>query len=172
MRARSVPFVLSSIFVAGFLAVPGCSGDDDPPKEEKKGNSVECNQMICDPVVIPGDYPEIPACCASNGNCGLSGEQFEQYGAVFEEECQPLDQPGEVDSECPDSTPVDTDFGPLSFPGCCTPAGRCGYYVQNAFSLIELGLGCVDAQPFLDAGEPPSCTPGPGGGGGAGGQGQ
>jgi hypothetical protein len=58
----------------------------------------------------------------------------------------------------------------LSVPGCCTAAGRCGYLVDNAFNIVELGLGCVDAQPFLDSGVPPNCTPGEsGGGGGAGG---
>jgi hypothetical protein len=158
------------MFVAGFVAVPGC-GDDDPPEEETQGDSVECGGMICDSVILGTMYPPIPACCANNGGCGLDGSQFEQYGAVFEEQCQPLDQPGELDSECPDSTPVDTDFGPLSFEGCCTPVGRCGYYVQDAFGLIVIGLGCVDAQPFLDAGEPESCTPGPGGGGGGAGAG-
>jgi hypothetical protein len=170
MRAWSVPFVLSSIFVAGFLAVPGCGGEEEP-EEKKQGDSIECGGMICDPVILGTMYPPIPPCCASNGGCGLNGAQFEMYGAVFEEQCQPLNQPGEVDSECPSSTPVATDFGPLDFPGCCTPAGRCGYYVQNAFTVIEIGLGCVDAQPFLDAGEPASCTPGGGGEGGAGGAG-
>jgi hypothetical protein len=163
--------VLSSFFVAGFLSVPGCGGDEDPPEEEPQGDSVQCGGMICDSVVLPGDNPAIPACCADNGECGLDGTQFEQYGVNFEENCQPLDQPGEVDSECPSSIPVDTEFGPLDFPGCCTPAGRCGYFVQNALGLIELGLGCVDAQPFLDAGEAASCTPGPAGAGGAGGNG-
>lgn len=171
MRAWPVTFVLSSFFVAAFLSVPGCGGDEDPPEEEPQGNSIQCGSLICDEKKLPGNYPPIPACCAANGECGLDGSQFEQYGANFEEKCQPLDQPGEVDKECPTSTPVDTDFGPLSFPGCCTPAGKCGYFLDNALGLIDLGLGCVDAQPFLDAGEPASCTPGPDGAGGAGGAG-
>lgn len=171
MRASSLSAVVLGIFVTAFLAVPGCGGDDPPPKEEKKGDSTVCDGLQCDPIILPGDYPPIPACCPSGGGCGLDGTQFEQYGAHFEERCQARDQPGEEDSECPSSTPVPTDFGDLDFPGCCTPAGRCGYLVDQAFHLVELGLGCVDAAPFLDGGVPKNCTPGPAGAGGAGGGG-
>jgi hypothetical protein len=124
---------------------------------------------VCDSVVLPQGYEPIPACCTDDGGCGLNGAQFEQYGASFEEDCQPRDQPGELDDECDSSTPVATDLGDLIFPGCCTPVGRCGYMLNYAFGIIPLGLGCVDAAPFLDGGVPQSCIPGPGGGGGAGG---
>jgi hypothetical protein len=172
MRASALTLVVVGIFVAAFLAVPGCGGDD-PPKEEKHGDSVECGGLVCDEVTLPGTYPPIKACCAANETCGLDGTQFEMYGAHFTDPCQPRDQPGELDpDECEASTPVETDFGMLSFPGCCTLAGRCGYMINTAFNLVQLHLGCVDAEPFLDAGVPPSCTPGAGGGGGAGGASQ
>ncbi|HVR18299.1 MAG TPA: hypothetical protein VMS65_01340 [Polyangiaceae bacterium] len=170
MRASALIF-LSAVLVTASLAVPGCGGDEEPKEEEKQGKSITCGTLMCDPVLLPAGYPPIEACCAANGQCGLDGTQFEQYGAHFTEACQPLDQPGELDpEECDASPPVPTDqFGDLVFPGCCTAAGRCGYMMDTAFTIIRLGLGCVDAEPFLDAGVPPSCTPGPAGGGGAGG---
>jgi len=167
MKASAL-ITLASVFTTSWLAVTGC-GDDEKPKEESRGDTVECGGLVCEPVILTDAYPPIEACCTSNDQCGLDGSQFEDYGAVFAEQCQPRNQPGDVDDECPASTPVETDFGPLFFPGCCTPAGRCGYYVERAFMIFELGLGCVDAAPFLDAGTPASCTPGPDGGGGAGG---
>jgi hypothetical protein len=111
---------------------------------------------------MPDQYPPIPACCAgpNEDECGLDGSRFEEFGAVFEDPCQPLDQPGEEDTECPSSPPVPTDFGMLDFPGCCKPEGTCGYLVNDAFGLVTLGLGCVDAAPFLaDGGTPTTCTP-------------
>jgi hypothetical protein len=167
MKASGL-LTLASLVVAAFLAVPGCGGDDKP-KEKKQGDSIECGGLRCDSVLLPQGYEPIPACCAENGACGLDGTRFEEYGATFAAACQPRNQPGELDAECAASEPVTTDFGELSFSGCCTPAGRCGYMVDRALGIILLGLGCVDAAPFLDGGTPTSCTPGPEGGGGAGG---
>jgi hypothetical protein len=167
MRASALSSVVL-VCVAAFVAAAGCGEDEPPTKEEPAGDRIECEGIRCDSVVLPGDFPEIPACCTADGACGLDGTQFEQYGANFEELCQPRNQPGETDDECEASVPVATDFGMLSFTGCCTPAGRCGYLLNSAFTIIQLGLGCVDAQPFLDAGVPANCTPGPGGGGGGG----
>jgi hypothetical protein len=160
------------VCVAAFVAAAGCGDDEPPPKEEPKGDFAECDGMRCNSVILPAGYPPIEACCAGNGECGLDGTQFEQYGANFADPCQPVDQPGDLDpDECDPSPDIQTDFGPLSFPGCCTPVGRCGYMLNTALGIIPLGLGCVDAQPFMEAGVPESCTPGPGGGGGAGGGG-
>jgi hypothetical protein len=107
-------------------------------------------------VILPGDYPPIGACCAGNAVCGLDGTRFEEYGVSFDDACQPRDQPGEEDDECPSSTPAVTDFGMLDFPGCCKPEGTCGYLVNDAFNLVEFGLGCV----LPEGGAPTSCTPG------------
>jgi hypothetical protein len=169
MRASALLTLVCTLF-AVVLSVPACGGDEEP-KEETGGRSIECGGQICRSVEIQG-YPPIEACCAAGDVCGLDGEPFREYGAVFEEACQPRNQPGQLDDECPSSTPVPTDLGALEFPGCCKPDGVCGYLVNSAFTFINLGLGCVDATPFLDAGTPASCTPGGGGGGGAGGAGQ
>ena len=167
MRGSALTF-LAIALTAVSLAVPGCGGDEEP-KEKKQGDSVECGGLVCNPAVLPQPYPAIEACCAANGKCGLDGAPFEQYGAHFTDPCQPRDQPGELDDECDGSPAVPTEIGDLTVPGCCTPEGRCGYMLNTAFGIIPLGLGCVDAEPFLDGGVPASCTPGPGGGGGAGG---
>ena len=172
MRARAFSAAAAAVLVAAFLAAPGCGSDDPPAEAKQSGETVECGPLRCNPVILPGDqYPDIPACCVSDGVCGLNGEQFEQYGANFEDPCQPRDQPGDLDSECADSEPIATDFGPLIFKGCCTAPGACGYMVDEVLNgIVTLGLGCVNAQPFLDSGVPAPCTPG-GGAGGAGGGG-
>jgi hypothetical protein len=119
--------------------------------------------------LIPG-YDPIEACCAANGQCGLDGSRFADYGANFADPCQPRDQPGVLDSTCPDTETIMTEAGlSFSFKGCCTAANRCGYMVDNVLSLITLDLGCVGAEPFLDGGTPKACGDGAGGAGGAGG---
>jgi hypothetical protein len=159
MRASGLTAVVGGIFVATFVALPGC-GEDDPPKEEKQGDGVECAGLRCDPVLLPAGYDPIPACCAEGDVCGLDGTRFEEFGANFEDPCQPLDQPGNEDPTCPASTPIPTELGPeLQFPGCCKPDGQCGYLVNDALMLVTIGLGCVDAAPFLDGGVPQDCTP-------------
>ena len=169
MRASALTFLAVALATMS-LAVPGCGKDDEKPEEKKQGESIECGPLKCDPVILPQGYPPIEACCTANNECGLDGAPFEQYGAHFTDPCQPLDQPGDLDSECGSSPPVPTEgFGDLTFPGCCTPEGRCGYMLNTAFGIIQLGLGCVDAEPFLDGGVPASCSKGPGGPGGAGG---
>jgi hypothetical protein len=155
--------LVSTLLATAALTVPGCGSDE--PKEKKQGSSMECDGKVCSDVPLGQGYPPIKACCAANGGCGLNGSPFEQYGAHFTDDCVPQNQPGESSDDCASSPPVATDFGELTFTGCCTAAGRCGYWMDSAFGLISLKLGCVDAAPFLDAGVPASCTPGAGGGG-------
>jgi hypothetical protein len=169
MRASAL-LVLTCAVVTTALAVPGC-GSDEKPEEKKQGDSIECAGRVCNSAVLPQGYPPIEACCAEGDACGLDGAPFEEYGLVFEDSCQARDQPGDLDLDCPRSMPVPTDFGDLDFPGCCTPAGLCGYLVDSAFGFISIGLGCVESTPFLDGGTPEPCTPGSDGGGGAGGAG-
>lgn len=157
--------LVSTLLATAALTVPGCGGDDEKKQEEKQGDSRECGGMVCTDVPLGPGYDPIKACCAANGGCGLNGAPFEQYGAHFTDDCVPQHQPGEPSDDCTSSPPVMTDFGELVFPGCCTAAGRCGYNMDSALGIIPLKLGCVDAEPFLDAGVPPSCTPGAGGGG-------
>lgn len=166
MRMPPLRWIVACLFVGALAASPACGSDEPPPEEKKAGESIECGGLECDPVILPNPYPPIEACCADNGGCGLDGAQFEQYGANFDDPCQARDQPGVLDPACPASTPIETDLGMLTFPGCCTAESRCGYMVDRALGLIDLGLGCVDAQPFLEAGMPEPCGDGAGGGGG------
>jgi hypothetical protein len=170
MRASALSSVVL-VCVAAFVAAAGCGEDEPPPKEEPKGDIVECDGMRCNSVVLPFGNPPIEACCPDGGGCGLDGAQFEQYGANFVEDCQPLNQPGVLDARCPDSPPIPTEqLGDLMFSGCCTAAGKCGYMLDMV-SIITLGLGCVDSTPFLDGGVSPDCDSA-GGGGAGGGAGQ
>ncbi len=96
------------------------------------------------------------------------------FGPTFPVVCQPLAQPGVLDTACPDSpmTPVTGTGVSIHFPGCCRAGGTCGYQLDTIGGIFRLGLGCVDSTPFLEGGAPPSCgdagMAGAGQGGGAG----
>jgi hypothetical protein len=161
MRASGLSAIVGSILVTGVLAVPGCGGDSESKNEEKQpSGTVDCGPLRCDQVILPAGYDPIPACCADGNVCGLDGSRFQEFGANFEDPCQARDQPGNPDPDCPSSTPIPTELGPeLVFPGCCKPDGQCGYLADTALNLVTLGLGCVEAAPFLDGGVPTTCTP-------------
>ena len=93
------------------------------------------------------------------GKCGLDGSALEDFGVTLVDPCQARDQPGEPDSECEASPPFQTDFGMLNFEGCCKPVGHCGYLIDDAFNLVQIGLGCVDTA-VVEGAVPASCTPG------------
>ncbi len=79
-------------------------------------------------------------CCTESGRCGLVLPNIGQ-------QCVELNQPGTLDSECPDFE------GPgFRFPGCCRPEGHCG--------VLEsvLPLGCI-AREALAPDASASCTP-------------
>jgi hypothetical protein len=108
-------------------------------------------------------------------SCGLDTALLGALGVMFDATCQPLDQPGTVDPECPGTESVMVDGGiTVQFPGCCRPNGQCGYWAEEVSLIpglpgLELGLGCVDSTPFLDGGAPENCGSGSGGAGGEGG---
>lgn len=142
----------------------GTAGGGGVPSE------VACGATTCEPQEILGQV--IPACCTTDEQCGLDSSALASFGAAFEEACQARDQPGALDPACPASVSVEApDSGiPITFQGCCRSDGRCGYMVDSLFGVaaFEIGLGCVDSQPFLDGGAPAECDPNaPGGSGGA-----
>jgi len=107
-------------------------------------------------------------------SCGLDTTLIGALGVMFEEACQPRDQPGTLDPECPGTESVMVDGGfTIQFPGCCRPNGQCGY-MADQISLIPglpgimLELGCVDSAPFLEGGTPEACGSGSGAGGAGG----
>ncbi|HEY3255463.1 MAG TPA: hypothetical protein VGJ91_16000 [Polyangiaceae bacterium] len=91
------------------------------------------------------------------------------FGATFSEACQPLAQPGTQDAACPQSpmAPIQGTGLQISFPGCCRANHTCGYQLDTIAGAVALGLGCVDATPFLAGEAPQSCAEA--GAGGAGG---
>jgi len=144
----------------------GASGTGGAPPEV---GPVDCSGLSCQPLELPFGYPPVAACCAEDGRCGLDASFLADYGASFEVTCQARDQPGELDAACPNSEPVPVPGVNLSvtFEGCCRgETGTCGYLFDRAGGLIEIGLGCVDAGPFLDGAAPIPCGDGAGGAGG------
>ena len=135
--------------------------------------SLTCGTASCEPLVVPlPGAPAIPACCPAGmpNTCGLDATIIGAFGLMFDEACQPREQPGALDPSCPRTDDIELPDAGLSgsFPGCCRPNGQCGYLadtLQLGPLPIALGLGCIDSAPFLDGGSPQSC-----GQGGAGGQ--
>jgi len=149
----------------GSVARAGTAGSADP-------TPVPCGNESCAGVVIPIQSFVIPPCCADakTSQCGLDSSVLASFGPTFAEACQPLAQPGTKDTACPASpaTPVEGTGLSLSFPGCCRPNHTCGYQLDTIGGAFPLGLGCVDASPFLD-GEPPQPCGDDSGAAGAGG---
>lgn len=153
---------------------PGTAGSGAAP------TTVSCGTATCDSVVIPIVDVTVPGCCAdpATSRCGLDSSALPTSGPTFSEVCQPLAQPGTADTSCPLSPKVPIEFGgvEVQFPGCCRPDHTCGYKLDKIAGVIQVGLGCVDATPFLEGGTPQSCggvgaagAGGDGGGAGAGG---
>jgi hypothetical protein len=152
-----------------------CSDSEEKPSCEEAGTCgsggsggsggappgpIECSGRSCQPLVLPGAFPPVAACCTEAGQCGLDANFLAENGANVTEFCQARDQPGEVDSACPASAPVAAPNTTLTFTfkGCCrAETGTCGYLLDRAAGLIEIGLGCVDSSPFLDGEAPLPC---------------
>jgi hypothetical protein len=142
----------------------GAGGDTQKPEP------LACEDLTCKPFDVPDAFmqPDIPACCASKGRCGLDSSILMNYGLAFGEVCQPKDQKGELTPDCADSAPLMLPGSTLMLPalkGCCREeTGTCGYDLVIA-GLIDPGLGCVDSTPFLEGGTAPKCDTGAGGAG-------
>jgi hypothetical protein len=134
---------------------------------------VTCGKASCAGVVLPVLNLPVQGCCADErtNHCGLDSSVLEMFGPTFSEPCQPLAQPGKVDTACPDSpaAPVTGTGLSVSFRGCCRADHVCGYQLDTVGGILQLGLGCVDSAPFLDGGAPQAC--GDTGAAGAGGEG-
>jgi hypothetical protein len=180
----------AGLLFSGLAMASACGGDDEDDSDGGAGGSggrggsggsaggdagaveaIECGDNTCEPLDLKllGQGPVAP-CCAANDACGLDSSGLEAYGVSFDESCQPRDQPGVLDSSCPDVSTEVPDAGGLviSFKGCCRAEGQCGYLLDKIAGAIELGLGCVASEPFLDGGTSESCDPS-GAEGGAGG---
>ena len=134
--------------------------------------SVACGSKTCAALTTPIPDLVVPACCADEGtsHCGLDSSVLETFGATFGEACQPLAQPGTLDKACPNSAaaPVQGTGATITLAGCCRPDHTCGYDINTVGGVLRVGLGCVDATPFLGGETPQSC--GEAGAAGAGGE--
>ena len=130
---------------AGTAAKPsttaGASGN--PP--------VSCGTASCEGVSFQSFV--IPACCADSktDHCGLDSTVLSMADPTFADACQPRDQPGTLDANCPDSpeTPVAGTGLAIAFKGCCRPNRTCGYMLDKILGIVPLGLGCVDSAPAV-----------------------
>jgi hypothetical protein len=171
-------FFTRSVVLALALGAPAiaasCGGDSkEKPApsatgggggEMPKPEPIECEENTCQPLDVPDalKQPDIPACCTDQGECGLDSSRLAEYGLSFGEVCQPKNQPGEANADCPNSAPLmlpgsTVTLGALK--GCCrTETSSCGYLLVIG-GLIDTELGCVDSTPFLEGGTAPSCDP-------------
>jgi hypothetical protein len=192
--------LLCACGVLALSAAPACGGSAADPQSSAAGSAghsgsgnsgngaragsagsaaptpITCGSKSCSGLVIPIQSFVVPPCCADaeTSHCGLDSSVLATFGPTFAEACQPLAQPGTKDSACPASpaTPVEGTGLSLSFPGCCRPNHTCGYQLDTIGGAFPLGLGCVDAAPFLDGEAPQACgDQGAAGAGGAGGDG-
>ncbi|HYQ16780.1 MAG TPA: hypothetical protein VEQ58_13505 [Polyangiaceae bacterium] len=151
----------------------GGGGAELPPGLSNDPSTTTCGADKCSSVKAVNVY--VDPCCTSSDGCGLQTGFLDLVGAHFDEACQPLAQPGELDATCPDATGLMVPSGTTSFaldplPGCCREDGMCGVVVDRAtiggggISIATLGLGCVDGKPFFN-GEARQCGAGGGSGG-------
>jgi hypothetical protein len=187
-KSAYVRVMIAGLLLAGLGSASACgsSDGDDESDGGSAGNSgatgkggsggtttgpVECGGEMCAPLVLPVEgAPPVEACCAQDDVCGLDSSVLEAFGPTFEERCQPRDQPGERDPACPNSTSTTLDGGfMIEFDGCCRANGRCGYMLDSVLGVYQIGLGCVDSEPFLNGETPATCGDGAGGAPGEGG---
>jgi hypothetical protein len=123
---------------------------------------------------VPTVNIEVPTCCSDANKCGLDTSLLSQVGITFNAVCQERNQPGDANSACPESPPIEVSGGIVinPFQGCCRPEGKCGHLLNVAdvtgIGTLDLKLGCVDTEGILEGGTTPTCTPGGGSGGAAG----
>ncbi|MDF3069655.1 MAG: hypothetical protein K0R38_5256 [Polyangiaceae bacterium] len=118
----------------------------------------------------------IDPCCTAATTCGVDSGFLTLLGTDLKGACLPQNQPGELDSACPDSPANSVPFngqsvGVKAFKGCCRAAtNTCGFLVNDIVTDIfgpftSPELGCVDSAAFTgEAGE--ACGEGAGGAGG------
>lgn len=153
----------------------GSGGATTTSSTSSEPQSAMCGGMLCEGLELEVLNLKTDACCPDDPEvdpCGVRTEFLEMYDITLDRECQPLNSPGELDEDCPESPPLmpsDTISLP-GFPGCCLPSGKCGFLLDEALlGAVQLNLGCIDSRelPNPDFDDPPDCDPGPLGAGGA-----
>jgi hypothetical protein len=180
-------FALGIVFVVGASAA-SCGSDSKTQSggagtsgtggtggtSSQKVETITCGANSCDGQTVISGIDPLKPCCAANDACGLDSTFLSQYGPMFSEACQMRDQPGVLDTSCPDSLQLTLPNGGgklEALKGCCrNETHTCGYLLDSILNgFVPIGLGCIESTPFLDGGTADSC--GSGGGGAAGGGG-
>jgi hypothetical protein len=121
---------------------------------------VQCGSNTCEPVNVLGAV-DLPACCdeVNTDNCGLDLAIAQSFIPQLPSGCTELNQPGNPSSECPPLA-LDVMGTAIDLPGCCRPAGKCGF-LANIEQAPGADFGCVDPADFpdVDAGTPGDCDP-------------
>jgi hypothetical protein len=149
------------------------------PGTGTESETIECGGDDCSstPTILKTLFID-PCCTAAGDMCGVDSGFLTLLGVDLKGACLPKDQPGELDSACPDSPAQSVPFngamvGVKPFKGCCRAATNTCGFVANAIETDLLGkftephLGCVDSAAFT--GKPGgACGAGVGGAGGTG----
>jgi hypothetical protein len=120
---------------------------------------VTCGGETCDSWKL-GGLIDMPACCTDTDACGAQSTATIEQLAGVPQGCYALNQPGNVECDCPGSPPFENPLEPgemVSFPGCCREGGTCGYYVDLTSAEGPV-FGCMEP---WDNTSPDTCTPGP-----------
>jgi hypothetical protein len=136
------------------------TGTPDAPKDVVKKDvvpkeaapPVQCGTETCDNI-LGTPAGDIMGCCSPNTKCGIIPPALANLGNA----CVEKNQPGNLDKACPDTSLA----GLLTAPGCCTPGGICGSFIDVNVAGIVLPLGCVDpkAAGITPDGGYLNCTP-------------
>jgi hypothetical protein len=160
-------FVLGTGMLAmAASASPACSSDDSSAGSAGKGGTsgtggtdggVTCGSETCQGYSLSGVL-KVPGCCSENTTCGLQLETATGQLIGLPAGCYEIGQEGTVDCGCPGkffTNPIDQK--PAQFNGCCSTAGKCGYWIDLT-SVDGPKVGCQEATKA--GGVDQACTPG------------
>jgi hypothetical protein len=119
-------------------------GTDFGPCDACPDGSSTCGARRCSPIRLAPIGLTLPACCPGEraDRCGIDvGFVANNHGLSLS--CLELEAPGQLDASCPSVEVPHPEGGLLTFAGCRTPRGRCGYDVDVP-DVIH--LGCVDVR--------------------------
>src|SRR5450631_2333630 len=155
----------------------GTGGVVLPPGTSSMPKTIQCGG---DCISARAGLVYVDPCCGGENNavCGVDTSYLTMTGAMLTLNCEPKDQPGELDDACPSPEPSKINvMGAMAsldaFPGCCRPNGTCGVQINavtaasGLIPIADLGLGCVEAAGFFPGMAAVPCSAAAGGAAGA-----
>jgi hypothetical protein len=112
---------------------------------------VDCRDALVGDIVVS-------PCCpgGTQDQCGLDLSRVAEF-MPLRAECVGIDQPGNLDSSCPDVL-FDDPTERRELPGCCTASGRGGGMADLSL-LADFGCLLADELLLASSEEPTSCSP-------------